>query len=367
MRPLILALSTLNPPNQMLQSDIGDRMIQMFSLEGERAETLRNIYANSAIHSRYSVIDDFFKGREEWTFWGKSYPHSIPGMLQRNEFYKEKAPQLSHAASLIALRDWAGNPRDITHVISVSCTGVLAPGLEFRLIESLNLNRSVNRLGINFMGCFGAFKGLQVAAALAKEDTSHRILLVCTELCSLHLQANPSLDTMVANSLFSDGIAAAIIGCQVRSHESPLFSIAKQESLALDNTMDKMTWEAGDQGFFMHLSNYVAPLIKRHITSLTEPLLQGHTEIEACDWAIHPGGKSIVQAVERALNLTEQQTEASWKTLWNYGNMSSATFLFVLKQLIQEKKSTNPWVAGVGFGPGLSMEGILLQRGESSG
>lgn len=361
MRPFIFALSTLNPSHKMLQKDIGNRVIQMLSLKGEMADTLRKIYANSAIHYRYSVIEDFFKSREEWTFWGKAYPRNSPGMLQRNECYKKEAPALSQAVSSRALQDWAGSSGDITHVISISCTGVLAPGLEFRLIESLNLNRSVHRLGINFMGCFGAFKGLQVAVALAKEDPSHRILLVCTELCSLHFQASTDLSTLLANSLFSDGAAAAIIGCQARSHEYPLFSIVKQGSLALDHTADKMTWEAGDQGFFMHLSNYVAPLIKRHIASLTESLLQNHTESGSCDWAIHPGGKSILQAVERALKLIPSQTDASWKVLSNYGNMSSATFLFVLKQLV-EQQYTHPWVAGVGFGPGLSMEGILLRR-----
>lgn len=366
MSPLILALSTLNPPHKCSQVEVADKMVDILSLEGEKAETVRKIYANSAIGFRYSLIDDFLKDRDQWKFWGNGYPQKPPGMRQRNDLYKNEAPQLAHEASLKALRAWGGDPSEITHVISISCTGVLAPGLEFRLVESLNLNRDVHRLGINFMGCFGAFKGLQVAASFAKEDPSHRILVVCTELCSLHLQANLDQDTLLANSLFSDGIAAAIIGCKARKHESPLFSIERQKSLALDDSLDKMTWEAGDHGFFMHLSPYVPALIKRHIQKLMQPLMPEDVGIPDCDWAIHPGGKSIIQAIERALQLNEEQTKAAWETLWHYGNMSSATFLFVLERLWQQK-TDKQWTAGLGFGPGLSMEGILLRKMQNHG
>lgn len=361
MPPLILALSTLTPPYRCSQMEIADKMIACLSLTGEKAETLRKIYANSAISFRYSIIEDFLKPKSEWHFWGENYPESIPGMRQRNELYKMTAPQLSHETCLKAFQAWAGDPSEITHVISISCTGVLAPGLEFRLIESLNLNPNVQRLGINFMGCFGAFKGLQVASAFAKENPSHRILLICTEFCSLHLQSGLDQETLLANSLFSDGVAAAIVGCDARKNETPLFSIENQSSLALEDSLDKMSWEAGDHGFFMHLSPYVPALIKRHIHKIISPLLQQRAEIADCDWAIHPGGKSVIQAVERGLQLTPSQTQAAWETLERYGNMSSASFLFVLEQLLQQK-THNHLTAGVGFGPGLSIEGILLRK-----
>lgn len=364
MKPLILALSTLNPPYKCSQIEVADKMIDFLSLEDEKADALRKIYANSAIGFRYSVVEDFLKPRTEWHFWGQRYPQEIPGMRQRNDLYKSAAPKLATEASLKALKAWGCDPSEITHVISISCTGVLAPGLEFRLVESLGLKPNVHRLGINFMGCFGAFKGLQVAAAFAKENPSHRILIVCTELCSLHLQSTLDHDSLLANSLFSDGVAAAIVGCSERKNEKALFSIEQQNSLALEDSLDKMTWEAGDHGFFMHLSPYVPPLIKRHIQKLTQPLLQQQIEIADCDWAVHPGGKSIIQAVERALNLTEEHTKAAWETLWHYGNMSSATFLFTLERVLQQK-SAKQWTVGVGFGPGLSMEGILLHKMDS--
>jgi prepilin-type processing-associated H-X9-DG protein len=212
------------------------------------------------------------------------------------------------------------------------------------------------------MGCFGAFKGLQVASAFAKENPQHRILLVCTELCSLHLQADQSHDTLLANALFADGSAAVVVGCELRPNEFSLYSIERQNSLALEDSLDKMTWDIGDHGFFMQLSSFVPPLIKRHIQTLVEPLLKDKVEISECDWPIHPGGNSIIHALERALDLNETQTKASWETLWKYGNMSSTTFLFVLDRLRQQK-SDRKWAVGIGFGPGLSMEGILLQKG----
>lgn len=361
MTPHILSISTLNPPFGCSQSEIANKMIEILSLEKDKEAELRKIYSNSAIGYRYTVSEDFFKEREHWSFWGKDYPEISPDMRQRNDQYKKDAPSLAHEAALQAIEAWGGEKDQITHIISVSCTGVLAPGLEFQLIESLNLNPSVHRIGINFMGCFGAFKGLQVASAFAREDSSHRVLLVCTELCSLHLQNGLGNNALIANSLFSDGSAAAIVGCEARSYESPAFSIIEQKSMALENSQDKMTWEAGNHGFLMHLSPFVPALIKRNVHRIIDPLLKGHTDIPSCNWAVHPGGKSILQAVEKALDLTSNQIEASWKTLWNYGNMSSSTFLFVLKEIMQQP-TEKAWTAGVGFGPGLCMEGILLKN-----
>ena len=132
-------------------------------------------------------------------------------------------------------------------------------------------------------------------------------------------------------------------------------------SLGFENTLDKMSWEAGDSGFLMRLSPAVPVLIGRRIEEFAVEVLGADAAAENCDWAIHPGGKSILQAIEKALKLKPEQTLASWKTLREYGNMSSATFLFVLDQLSRQAKR-HPWAAGLGFGPGLSAEGILLRH-----
>jgi predicted naringenin-chalcone synthase len=357
----VLALGTAVPSYAFSQEEIANKTITVMALDEEKKQLLNRIYQNSAIQKRYSVVEDFKKSREEWEFWGTDYPQTVPGMTRRNLRYKQEAPKLSEEAARQALERWGGDASRITHVISVSCTGIIAPGIEYYLMQNLGLPATVNRLGINFMGCFGAFKGLSVARAFAQEDPQARILLVCTELCSLHLQADLDGETILANSLFSDGSGAAIIGAHPQPGEKPLWTIIRSCSLGFKNSFDKMSWEASDRGFLIRLSHTVPVLIGRNIKEFIDKLLATDTTIEQCEWAIHPGGKSILQAIEKALQLKSDQTQCSWNVLSHYGNMSSATFLFVLNELSRQANQ-HSWSAGVGFGPGLSAEGILLRR-----
>lgn len=357
----ILAISTVVPLHAFTQEEIAVKLIDILAIDPQKTASIKQLYQNSAIHTRHSVIADFSKERPEWNFWGSEFPQKVPGMSQRNELYKIEAPKLACEAAEKALNSWGGDPHAITHVISVSCTGMVAPGIEFDLMKRLNLKFSTQRLGINFMGCFGAFKGLSVARAFAKENPTHRILLVCTELCSLHFQVEQTSDNLLANTLFSDGAAAVIVGADPKPHETSLWDIYTMGSLGLDDTSDYMRWEASDQGFIMKLSSRVPVLLGRHIESFIRSLVDTHFSYADSDWAIHPGGKSIIQAIEKALKLESSLTKASWDTLANYGNMSSATLLFVLNRLL-ELKSTKKWTVGVGFGPGLSVEGLVLKK-----
>lgn len=363
----ILALATAVPSCYFLQTDIAEKMIYVLNIQDEnKQQQIRRIYQNSAIYKRHSILPDFHGPRSEWHFWGHDYPSSVPGMSRRNEIYKREAPRLAHEAANKALKAWGRNAADITHVISVSCTGIMAPGIEFDLIRSLGLKRSVNRFGINFMGCFGAFKGLAVAQAFAKENPAHRILVVCTELCSLHLQTDLDAETITANSLFGDGAGAFIIGTEPCHEEKSIWDIINYHSIGLEQSLDKMSWEASDRGFLMRLSHTVPVLIGRHIQPFIENLIAHHYhEPLSCDWAVHPGGKSILQAIEKAMKLEPDHTKSAWDTLDQYGNMSSSTFIFVLENLLQ-RQSKRDWTLGIGFGPGLSMEGILLKKGSHS-
>lgn len=362
MKASILSLATAVPPYTISQREIVAKMIDILSLDPERAQRVKHLYENSAINTRYTVISDFFSNdRADWKFWGDEFPAKVPGTRQRNEVYKIEAPKLAREAAAKALKAWGGDSKEISHVISVSCTGMIAPGIEFDLMRSLNLKPSVDRLAINFMGCFGAFKGLAVAQSIAKENPKHRVLLVCTELCSLHLQTELTPDNILGNSLFSDGAAAVIVGADAKEGETSLWTIDNRATFAVEDTPEKMTWEIGDNGFVMKLSHTVPVLLGRQIGAFVQSLVDSHFSPAECDFAIHPGGKSIVQAIEKALKLEEGMTRASWDTLADYGNMSSATFLFVLNRL-QEQKSTKRWTLGLGFGPGLSLEGILLSR-----
>lgn len=247
MTATILALETEVPKTALAQSDYAEAASKHLKLSETQARLLERIATNSQINHRYTVVDDFYENGLKGALF--NFCVTTPQTSLRNDIYKRHAPPLAISVCEKALHQWGGDRRSVTHVISVSCTGMIAPGIEFLLIDALGLSRDVERLGINFMGCFGAFKGLAVAKALALENPNHRILLVCTELCSLHFQADTQVDTLVSNALFADGSAAVVVGAQPHSLENPLFEIHRQRSTALDDTLDLMTWEAGDYGY----------------------------------------------------------------------------------------------------------------------
>jgi predicted naringenin-chalcone synthase len=343
---------------------VAGKVVRALPAGDRQAPLVRRIYDGSKIAKRHSVVEDYANETLTGPFLGDGLPGTAPGMSRRNALYKEKAPALAHAAAVQALSDWGGSRDEVTHVIAVSCTGVMAPGVEFLLVDSLGLSRTTQRLGINFMGCFGAFKGLAVAKAMAAEDPSHRVLVVCTELCSLHFHLDGRLDTHVANAIFADGASAVVVGCVPRKNETPRWGIVRQQSVALEATHDLMTWEATDGGLVMRLSAEVPGLIERHVAPFARALLGGNGSFADCDWALHPGGKAILEAVTRACALAPEQTTASWDVLRDYGNMSSATFLFVLDRQ-SGRGPSRKYTIGLGFGPGLSMEGILLKRSDA--
>lgn len=354
----ILSLTTASPSYILTQEHILEKLHEFFPMPHEEKEKIRKVYQNSGVLKRHLVTDDYHAGPKMRKLLGENYPREVPGMSVRNELYKELAPKLAEEAAKKAISEWGGDPLNLTHIISISCTGVMAPGLEFGLMESLGLKNSIMRLGINFMGCFGAFKGLEVAHAFAKLHPQNRILVVCTELCSLHVQLHDNASAIMGNSLFADGAAAVIIG---QSEEESIFEMVKHSSIGLKDSRDHMRWEASDHGFKMTLSQHVPIVLARHIQPFTEKLIAPYT-IPSCDFAIHPGGKAIIKAVEKKLGLTPTQVEASWETFANFGNMSSATFLFVLDAM--RKTGGQEWVTGLGFGPGLSAEGLLLKRND---
>jgi predicted naringenin-chalcone synthase len=357
----ILSLACVTPKAKFSQKNIANTFDKSLKLGYSTSKKLQAIFEHSKIETRHSVISDYENDFLSGEFFGSDFPKVLPCTHERNKVYIKEAPKLCLKACKKAINAWGLPASHITHVISVSCTGMYAPGLEFGLIKDLELNPNIERLGINFMGCFGAFKGLSIAKALAKENPENRILLVCTELCSLHFQADVSLETFVANALFADGAAASIIGCKPQDDETSLFEIEKNSSYALKDTEDHMSWEIANTGMLMKLSAKVPQMIEQHIIPFVKGLLGKNLSFESCEWAIHPGGKTIVENIEKSCNLNPAQTRASWKTLHNFGNMSSATFLFVLHEISQSKNDFKP-VVGLGFGPGLSIEGILLRK-----
>lgn len=258
----------------------------------------------------------------------------------------------------------------------MTCTGVLVPGLEFHVMDGLGLAADTQRLGITFMGCFGAISGMKTAKALAAEDKDNRVLLVCCELCSLHMQLSDKVDNLIATALFSDGAGALIIGCGPRVGETPIYEIHGSSSQIIPNTLPMMSWDMSSTGMIIGLAKEISSEIYLHVAPFVERLLQWGTKAndgpisnEDIIYAIHPGGPMILQAIIQACGIDKRRTAASWDVLKKNGNMSSATLIFVLDEIRKQHGSTkafskikDAWIPAIAFGPGLNIEGCLLRR-----
>lgn len=358
----ITAIATANPPHKLQQSQIADFMMRVMKLPTADARKLSVIFKASGIETRYSMLEDYGRS-ENFTFYSNTATlEPFPSTKKRNEAFQLYAPLLSTEAAIKALRQSGVVAKDITHVITVSCTGMYAPGLDIDLVDSLQLPLSVQRTNITFMGCYAAFNALKAADAFCKTGEDVKVLIVCTELCSLHFQKENTEDNLLANALFADGSAAVVV--EATSHSANLLHITTYYSeLARQGNKD-MAWSIGDVGFEMKLSSYVPDIIRSGIKELTATLLK-KLNLSLADiqhMAIHPGGRKILETIEQELGLQKAQNEWAYHVLKNYGNMSSPTVLFVLKEIFDrlEKKNDKENILSFAFGPGLTLESMVF-------
>jgi predicted naringenin-chalcone synthase len=285
-----------------------------------------------------------------------------PTTGQRMEFFRAGAPPLALEAARKALNEAGCDSRSITHLITVSCTGFYAPGVDVALIEGLELARTVERIQVGFMGCHGAINGLQAADAIVRAWPDSRVLLCAVELCSLHYCFEWDPARAVGNAVFADGAAALVIesGDKPAAGSRDAWRLAATGSCLIPDSVEDMSWRIGDGGFEMYLSSTVPDTIKRHLRPwLTEWLgKQGMSISDVGSWAVHPGGPRILTAVEEALGLDRSATAVSREVLAECGNMSSPTVLFIVERL-RAAGAARPCVT-LGFGPGLTAEAALL-------
>jgi predicted naringenin-chalcone synthase len=355
----ILSIGQAVPAHKHQQQDIMHFMQQVYAGSEEDNRKLRFLYHHSGIETRHSVVPDYSKSILEWKF----YPHSenlepFPSLEMRMNWYQKFAAPLS----VDAIRECLGtqfSPGQITHLITVSCTGMSAPGLDLQVLELMDLPKDIFRTSVNFMGCYAAIHALKIADAICRSDRQAKVVLVATELCTLHFQKDATADQIVSSMLFSDGSAAALIvgdehpgsGLQLRNFYSEVMPRGKKD----------MAWELSSTGFLMTLSSYVPNLIEEDFRALTEKALTkaGLKQGNIGSWCIHPGGKKILDAISKCLNLGIDDLKESYEVLRQHGNMSSATILFVLKKIVEKKRMTAP-VFGAAFGPGLTMETFVV-------
>ena len=275
---------------------------------------------------------------------------------QRLEHYKAAAVALAHRSAAIALAQSDRDPGSITHLVTVSCTGAESPGAWLGVHQALGLRDDVSRTHIGFMGCHGAMNGLAAARAFAAEDPSNAVLLICMEICSIHYHVGSEFkDQAIANALFADGAASVIIS---QANQGPVLECFS--SRLFPDTSELMTWRIGDNGFEMRLSPRVPIVLKRGVSSWIGQWLEesGLSIEDIGSWAIHPGGRDIVEGVRQGLGLSHDQMVPSLEMLAKQGNMSSSTVLWIIKRLIDDECSGS--LVGMAFGPGLVGEGVLL-------
>ncbi|WP_340106981.1 type III polyketide synthase [Rhodohalobacter sp. 8-1] len=362
MSSYIHQIQTATPEFKYSQDELRDRMKEIVGGDEKDQRLLHHIYGRSGIQTRHSVVDDFkSNGSFELFFNGQG---ATPGTKSRNDTYIKKGRQLyvDVARKLMNASDL--NTTDITHLITVSCTGFYAPGPDYDIIKSLGLPSSIERYHLGFMGCYAVLPALKLASQLCEANKDANVMVVSVELCTLHFQARPVMDDMISASVFADGGAGTIVSGK-QPGSGPHFSLDGFESAITDKGKDDMAWSIGDQGFNMTLSTYVPDILSSELDSFLNPIFEKYAiaQDDINLWGIHPGGRAILDKFESTLSLEDGALNASRSVLANYGNMSSATILFVLKELLESSSSDSPQKAiAMAFGPGLTIESALLTK-----
>lgn len=346
------------PEHAYGQQDVGQWMQELAENDRQR-RILKALYRSSGIATRHSVIPGF--GRD---FFGRDTTgrRLEPTTGTRNAWYAREALPLGIEAARGLFADGSGfSPAEVTHVVTASCTGFVNPGLDYHLVGALGLPPEVERYHLGFMGCYAAFPALRMADQFCRLNPEAVVLVLCLELCSLHLQLGDREDQLLANALFADGAAAALVSARRPPPGSAALQLAKFRSALLPEGEQAMAWSVGDRGFDIALSSYVPKLLGANIAAAVGDLLAstGHPLSEITTWAVHPGGKAILDQVEKALALPPDGLAVPRQVLRDYGNMSSATILFVLHQLLKAPPAAGP-ICAMAFGPGLTVELALL-------
>jgi len=324
---------------------------------------LHYIYNRSGINTRHSVVNDFRQdGSFNLFFNGQG---ARPGTKSRNDTFISEGRKLfiDVARRLITQSDFS--PGEITHIITVSCTGFYAPGPDYDIIKALNLRPDIERYNLGFMGCYAVIPALKLAKQICTADQDANVMIVSVELCTLHFQATPVVDDLVSASVFADGGAGAIVTGK-KPEKGSYYQIDGFASVITEKGEEDMAWSIGDNGFNMVLSSYVPSILGNGLVAFLEPVLKKHSlALEDIDlWGVHPGGRAILDTIEKTLNLPYDALSTSRSILSRFGNMSSATVLFVLRELLQmdteigEQKTT----MALAFGPGLTIESALLNK-----
>ncbi|NVO18408.1 MAG: type III polyketide synthase [Bacteroidetes bacterium] len=359
----IISIGTAVPQHGARQSTILEFMRNAYH-DDTASRKLNILFHNSGINTRYSVVPDFGNKQSGKSFFDVNLP--VPGVEERLKVFKENASSLAIKAMNNAFQRLNTSLSDfkITHLITVTCTGIYAPGIGAALIEELELPEDIFHTAINFMGCNAAFPALNLANMITQTDENAKVLIVCVELCTLHFHAVDNSDNLLANTIFGDGAAAVLVVSDSAAKKNHLAGLCIKGffSLLLYKGRQLMGWNITPVNFEMVLNTGIPEFIGSEVKDILHKAGEKFniTQSAIDKWAIHPGGKKILDSVRQELQLGDTEMQFSYKVLADYGNMSSPTILFVLREIMDSVQKEGESIFSIGFGPGLSIETALL-------
>jgi alkylresorcinol/alkylpyrone synthase len=364
----ILSIGTAVPAARLRQHQVRDLFAGQPGNDRLTTRLIGAAFDASAIETRHTVLGDLAAAAAATAVPGAETDERMPTVTDtgdllapstgaRNDAYIRLAPPLFAEAARNALDAASVGPSEVTHVVTVSCTGMFAPGPDYRLVRDLGLPTTVARAHLGFMGCAAAVPALRTAAQICAASPEAVVLVVCAELCSLHVRTPSDADEIVAASVFADGAAAAVVSADASRAAGATFELDRFATVLTDEGEKDMAWTIGDTGFEMVLSAEVPRIIGREIRGAVESFL-GDDGVDT--WAVHPGGRSVLDRVESGLGLPADALTVSRDVLRDYGNMSSATILFILGALLAGDLADGDRVATLAFGPGLTLEAARL-------
>ncbi len=349
--PYINHISTAVPCNEGHSSSID--FLARFITSKENVGRFLAVAKRLGIEKRYTVLNPFFDvdgSKKEAFYHLDRFPTTEERMIR---YKKEALPLISKALNPLFSKV---NPGEITHLIVTSCTGFYAPGLDVDIIQKFNLSRDVERTFIGYMGCYAAISGLKLAQHIVASQKEAKVLMVNLELCTLHWRKDDvPFDQLISFLLFADGCAASVI-----SQEPTGLKLESFYSCVLQESLNAMRWTIGNDGFFMNLDAALPKQIVGGVRQHKEKILRGHSLQDFDFWAIHPGGRNILDSIRDEWALAPDQVKGSYDVMRNYGNMSSPTIMFILREFLENKSSGLG--CGLAFGPGLTIESFLFRK-----
>ncbi|MDX1617869.1 MAG: 3-oxoacyl-[acyl-carrier-protein] synthase III C-terminal domain-containing protein [Balneolaceae bacterium] len=366
MASFIHNITTAVPGHAYRQDFLRDKMKEYISGDRATRRIIHRIYSQSGIDKRHTIVNDFNANGDARFYFRKDGTLNVPTTEDRNKLYTRYAKKLFVEVGRSLLADHPTlNAEDITHVITVSCTGFFAPGPDYEIVNQLGLAPSTQRFHLGFMGCYAAFPALKMAESFCTSDKNAVVMVICLELCSLHFQNSERTDNLISASVFADGAAGALVSSRAPESGKTVIQLDRFATSIAKHSEQDMAWTIGDTGFDMILSSYVPEIIESNLRSSIQPLLESYDigVPQIRHWAIHPGGRAILDKVEKNLELKSEQLASSRAVLAEYGNMSSATILFVLKHLAEQPTADeSEQILAMAFGPGLTIESGLFAK-----